>query len=171
MKKKTHESLKKKGWSQEDINKAEKIIAARHRHDKSASIPTSNKVVFWTVFVIIILLNFLISLTLVPFLLVAEKLALNFIIILIAVIFGILFTFLINLAHISRSHHVLAGIIIPVIALLNFVLIAYLANVMNNVLQLTEVRQSPVVIGAIYVVAFIAPFLIDMILRKYFGKE
>jgi hypothetical protein len=92
-------------------------------------------------------------------------------IVVIAVAFGILFTFMINLAHISRKHHAIAGTIIPIIAIINFVLITYLANTMNDVLKLTEVRQNPATIGAIYVIAFIAPFLIDLALRKYFGKE
>lgn len=171
MKRKTIETLKKRGWSIEDIEKAEQIIESRYRMDKSRSIPTSNKIVFWTIFVVIIIANFLISLTLIPFLLVLNKTGLDFIIVVIGVTFGIIFTFMMNLAHISRRHHVTAGIIIPIVAIINFVLITYLANVMNSVLQLTEVRQSPAVIGAIYVIAFIAPFLIDMALRKYFGKE
>ena len=166
MKKKTHEQLKKKGWSEDDIKKAEQIIESRYRHDKSKSIPTSNRIVFWTLFTVILIANFLISLTLIPFLLVLNKTGLDFIIVVIGVAFGILFTFMINLAHISRRHHIIAGTIIPIVAIINFILITYLANVMNNVLQLTEVRQNPLIIGIIYVIAFIAPFIIDSLIRK-----
>ena len=167
MEKRIVETLKKKGWSEEDIKKAHSIIEARYRVDKSRTIPTSNKVVFWSIFIVIIILNFLISLTLIPFLMVLNNMGLNFIIVVIAAIFGILFTFMLNLAHISKKHHTIAGIFIPVIAIFNFFFIVYLTNLMNEVLQLTEVRQNPATIGMIYVIAFIAPYLIDLAIKKY----
>ena len=171
MEKKTVKQLKTKGWSEEDIIKAQEIIEARHRMDKSRSIPTANRIVFWTIFVVIILANFLVSLTLIPFLLVLNKTGLDFIIVVIGLGFGLLFSFLTNISNVDRKHHIIAGIAIPIIALLNFLLMAYLANVMNSFLKLTEVRQNPVTISAVYVIAFIAPFLIDLAIKKYIKEE
>ena len=171
MEKKTIEKLKKRGWNEEEIRKAHSIIESRHRMDKSRSIPTSNRVVFWTIFVSIIILNFLVSLTLVPFLVVFDKIWLDIVLIIIALSFGILFTFMINLGHISRRHQVFAGMIIPIVAIFNFIFITYLANAINEILQLTSVRQSPTTIAVIYVIAFIVPFLISMAFRKYLRKQ
>lgn len=171
MEKKTINNLKRKGWSPEDIRKTEAILESRTRVDKSRSIPTANRIVFWTIFAVMVIANFLVSLTLIPFLLVLNKSGLDLIIIIIGLGFGLMFDFLMNISSVSRSYKLVAGIAVPLIAILNFILITYISNSMNTAIKLTQVEQNPITISAVYVAAFIAPYILDLAIKKYFSKE
>ena len=67
MKKEAVKELKRKGWSEEEIIKAQKIIEARKMQDKSRSHPHSNRILYWSIIFVIIIGNAIISLLLVPF--------------------------------------------------------------------------------------------------------
>ena len=171
MKTETAKKLKEKGWTSEDITSADRIISARTRLDKSRSLPAADRVVFWSVFAVIVVLNFAVSVVLVPFLLVLEKGGLEFIIVIIGLSFGVLFAFLTNLSNISREHQIFAGIFIPLIALFNFILMVYIANRISSSLGIGALQQNPYFIAGIYVVAFIAPYLVDVFLKKVYKKS
>lgn len=167
MKKETIKSLKRKGWSEEDIQKAEKIIEARRVSDKSRSIAYSHRVLYWTVILVVIIGNFVISMLLVPFLLVLNKLALDVLVVVLGLAFGSLFNLLItDIAYISKRHHVIAGITIPVMALLNISVMVHMANAINEVLRISAMRGDPITISIIYVIAFMAPYLWTVLVKK-----
>ncbi len=170
MKKHTIKRLKKRGWSEHEIEKAKQIIKARKKHDKSASIVHTNRLLFWTAFIVIVIGNLLISMFLVPFLIMLDKSGLNLIIVVLGVAFGLLFNFIItDIEHLEKKHHYIAGIIIPIIAIINFFLITRFANKFGQELGI-GVTQDPYIISIIYVIAFIAPFILDRILKKIRGR-
>ena len=170
MKKHTIKRLKKRGWSEQEIAKAESIIKARRRHDKSASIVHANRLLFWLSFTIIIIGNLLISIFLVPFLTMLNRPGIDLIIIGIGLVFGMLFTFIItDIEYLTKKHHYIAVIMIPVIAIINFFLITRFANAFGQALNI-GIRQDPYSISIIYVMAFIAPFILDRLLRKLRGR-
>ena len=129
MKKETIRLLKQKGWSEEDVKKAEKIIESRRMIDKSRTHVYSNRVIYWTIIAVMVLCNFIISLLFVPFLLVLNRLAMNVIIVIIGFAFGSLFTLLIlDVEYVSKTQHFIGGIIIPVLALINISLMTNITN-------------------------------------------
>ena len=167
MKNHTVKLLKKKGWTEEDIEKAESIIAARRLKDKSKSIAHANKLLYWSAFVLIIIGNFIISIALIPFLLVLSRGYLDAIIVVIGFSFGLFFNLILkDMEYISKAHHVITGFGIPLIALLNFFIMTRMANALNNVLQLSIVREDPFSIAAIYTVAFILPYFWTFWIKK-----
>ena len=120
MKEDTIKHLKRKGWSHEDISKAETIIAARRETDKSRTIGHANRVLYWTVIFVIILGNFMISLGLIPVLLALNRLTADIVVVVIGFAFGLLFNLLVtDIEFIIRKHHLMALIIIPLVAFIN----------------------------------------------------
>ena len=160
--------LSKKGWSREDLEKAEEIIEARHHVDKSESNLHMNRVLFWTVFLVMIIGNALVSLLLIPILLVLNKLAADVFVVIIGFAFGMLFNFLIwdIEEHLTKKHHLLAAITIPALAVLNLYGITRIANAINNVFVITIIREDPLITAALYVIAFLTPYLFTLFYKK-----
>jgi len=167
MKNATVKLLKKKGWAEEDIKKAESIIATRRLKDKSKSFDHANKLLYWSAFVLIIIGNFIISMALIPFLLVLSRGYLDVIIVVIGFSFGLFFNLILrDVEYISKVHHIITGFGIPLIALLNFFAMTRIANAINNVLQLSVVREDPFSVAAVYTVAFILPYFWSFWIKK-----
>jgi len=167
MREETLRQLKRKGWSDEDINRAHEIINERHTLDKSRSTEFSNRFVYWSVIILIIIGNFLVSLVLVPVLLVTNKIALDIVIAVLGLTFGLLFNFLItNIEHIERRHHIMAALVIPLLALVNISLMVGIAEAINSVFKFGVVRETPAIAGAIYVIAFILPYLWTVLMKN-----
>jgi len=167
MKKNVVRRLKERGWSEEDIKKTEEIIQKRYREDKSRSTPSMNRVLYWSAVVVIVLGNFIISMFLIPFLLVLRKLTLDIIIITIAFAFGLLFNLLVtDIEHIEKKHHIIILIIVPFIALINFIVMVNIADSLAATLKLPIARENPYFISIIYVAAFILPYLYNLIVKK-----
>ena len=167
MKKSTIELLKKKGWSEKDILEAEKIISSRRLIDKSRGAVYSNRVLFWTVVFVIVLGNFIISILFVPFLLALNKLTLNILAVIIGFAFGSLFNMLIlDVENVSKKHHLIAGIMIPALALINISVMISIANAINDVLKINMVKEDPITISIFYVVAFMVPYLWSVLVKK-----
>ncbi|MBW2981654.1 hypothetical protein KY343_02125 [Candidatus Woesearchaeota archaeon] len=171
MKKRNIRKLKEKGWSEEDIRKTEEIIERRRREDKSRTFISMNRVLYWSAIVVIVLGNFIISIFLIPFLLVLKKLSLDIIIVTIAFAFGLLFNLLItDIEHVEKKHHLFALIMIPLIALINFVIMVNVANSLGKAMNLSFVRENPYFISLLYIVAFILPYLYTLIIKKEYKE-
>ncbi len=164
MRKKTIEGLREKGWSEEDIKEAEEVISKRKREDKSRTGVFMNKVLYWSAIIVIILGNFIISMFLIPFLLVLKKISLDIIIVTIAFAFGLLFNLLVtDIEHMEKKHHIFTLVIVPAIALINFIMMVNISNSIAETINLPITRQNPYFIGVIYVVAFILPYVYTLI--------
>jgi len=167
MRKETIKSLKRKGWNEEDIENAEKIIESRKSKDKSRTFAYSSRVVYWTVIALMVIGNFAISLMLIPFLLVLNKLTMNIVVVLIGLSFGSFFNLLImDIEQVSKKQHIIAGVIIPVLALINIAVIVRIANSINEALGISIVREGPITISILYIVAFMLPYLWSIFVKK-----
>ena len=158
----------KKGWSKEEIKKAEDIIAARVLQDKSRTITPANRILFWSVLFVMIIGNALIAFVLIPLLLVMTKLAMSFFVIVIGFAIGLLFNFLVwdIEEHLTRKHHLLAATIIPILAVINLYGITTISNALNEVFEITAERGDPLMISALYVIAFLLPYLFTLLFKK-----
>lgn len=172
MKKQTIYNLRKKGWKEEEINDAKQIMDESRIKDKSRSSHNSNMVLYWSIIFLAIISNMVISIILIPFLLVINKLALDVIIIVIGFAFGSLFNLVItDIQYVSRKHHIIAGITIPVLALINISTIVKVANAINEVLRLNVIRDNPYTISILYVIAFMLPYLWTLFVKKKWDLE
>jgi len=152
------EKLRMKGWTEEEIIKAEHSLETELKHDAHFS-----KIVFWTSLVIVIIANILVSLMLIPFLIVLNKIILYSIVVILAGVIGFLYTFLIrDIGHLDKKHHVLAGIIIPIIALANVFVMVVASNQFIKDVQAENGPHSPWLTGIVFAVVFIIPYLIDL---------
>lgn len=157
------EELLKKGWTEEEIKKAEAMLEKTEHHDIFFS-----KITFWSALVVIIFANILVSLVLIPFLIVFNKWILYFTVIVLAGIIGFLYNFLIlDIGHLEKKHHLLAGIIVPVLALTNMVLMVLVANKFIADLKVENVPHNPWVIGVVFMAAFIIPYLVDRVRGRH----
>lgn len=153
--------LKEKGWTDEDINKAIKIIESA-KEKKSKTIRIIDSIIYWVVLLVTIVGNLILSIILIPFLLALSHIQLYLIIIIIAVTFGFLFDLLIrDIENLEQKHYIIAGIFIPSIAIIDVYFMVRFANYLMRIMRLSNIQQSPLIVGFVYTIAFITPYLIN----------
>ena len=84
---------------------------------------------------------------------------------------GFLYNFLINdIGHLERKHHILASILVPVLAVLNLVIVVLVSNNLIRDLNVRNNPHNPWILSIIFATAFILPFILDQI-RLYLKKK
>ena len=165
MKPKRKDELKEKGWDTSDIKNAEEILERSTRHDVFLS-----TLVFWSALVVIIFANVVVSFVLVPFLVVFDMWVLYTIIILLAGVVGFLYHFLISdIGHLETKHHILASIIVPVLALANMIVVVVVSNRCIEGVEIKNIPHNPYIIAIVFAVAFILPTIVLQIKNKITG--
>jgi len=154
--------LTEKGWNRRDINKTIKIIekAKKNKHPK---IKILDKSVYWFSLILVIFGNFILSISLIPVLLALKGLSLYLVIITLGISFGLLFELLIRtIEHLKTKHHLFLGIIIPILAVINFIIIS------SNIKKLIGIEnpQNPIIVGSVYTIAFIIPYIFYQVFLK-----
>lgn len=159
--------LKEKGWTQKEISKAIKIISTSEKN-KPKLIVVLDKLVYWFALILAIIGNLIISVVLIPFLLVLNYMQLYFVITIIAFSFGLLFSLLLrDIEGLDKRHHIIAGIFIPCLALINIYVMVNLANYLDKIFKLTKVTHNPVLISIVYAVFFILPYIFYLATKNY----
>lgn len=150
------EKLRQKGWPEQDIKRAGQVLETTHHHDLFLS-----KIVFWSALIVIVFANLIVSLIMIPFLIVFSDWLIYIIIIILAGMIGFLYNFLItDIGYLEKKHHIIAGILIPVIAIANIFAMVFTANKFIATFKLTNVH-NPIIISIIFAVAFILPYFLD----------
>ncbi len=149
--------LKEKGWSDQEIKKAEAALERSERYDLHFS-----KIVFWSAMVVVVFANIVIAGVLIPFLIALNQWVLYSAVVILAGTIGFLYNFLItDIGHLERKHHLWAGILVPLLALGNIIAVVLLANRFIQDAKVQNVQQNPYLIGGMFVVAFILPYVVD----------
>jgi len=157
MPKSLREKLKERGWKEEEIEHALSIMKPQEARS-AIFVNRMNPVLYWSSLVICIIGNFLIAVALIPFLLVLSTMQLYFVIIILAISFGAMFNLLINtIEALDPSHHVIAGVFIPALAVITIYVMVNVANRISFVLK-SPIQQNPVIVSVAYVLAFIIPY-------------
>ena len=157
--------LEQKGWSKKDISKTVGIIeqAKANKHPK---IKILDKLVFWISLAIAIIGNFIISISLIPVLLALGNLPLYAVLITLGAAFGLLFDLLIRtIEHLEAKHHLFLGIIMPITAAINVIIIVAFSNNLEKAINIQN-PHSPLLAGAIYAFAFMLPYLTYQLFLK-----
>ena len=116
---------------------------------------------------ILMFCNFLGVLLLLPFLLVFEGTQLYLVVFLFAIMFGLLFNYLIMaLSHLGDKHHIIAGVVIPILAIIDILVMLELMEML-----IERFRFFPTFDPYVVVVLFIAAFLIPYIFDLFRGKH
>lgn len=161
------QSLREKGWSEEDIQKAVSIIEQHASIDKSGTKHYFNRVIYWFALLVAIIGNMMISVILIPFLLVLQSYQLYLVVMTLAISFGFLFNLLItDIEHVDQKHHIIAGIFIPALAIINVFVMTRISNMMIAAAQLQNVSHNPLLMSAAYVIAFISPYFYHSYISK-----
>lgn len=159
MKLKKREELLAKGWQEQEVKKAEEILEREEKHDVFFS-----KIVFWSAMVVIIFANLLVSLLLIPFLIALNRFFLHAIVVVLAATVGFLYNFLItDIGHLEKKHHIWAGILVPILALANMVVMVIVSNKFIERLEIPIEQHNPLLTAVIFAVAFILPYILDRI--------
>ena len=159
------ERLIEKGWSRKDINKTLKIIekAKKNKHPK---IKILDKSVYWISLLLAIIGNLIVSIALIPVLLALKSFQLYLVIITIGVSFGLLFELLIRtIEHLETKHHIFLSVIIPIIAVVNIIIIVLFSNRLEEMINIQN-PQNPFLIGVVYAVAFMLPYVVYQFFLK-----
>lgn len=158
--------LEEKGWTDKEIKHASHILERAELHDLFFS-----KIVFWSALLVIIFANLVVSLVLIPFLIAFNQIVLYSIVILLGLVIGFLYNFLItDIGYLEKKHHLLAGILLPVLALANMVIMVIISNKFISDLKIVVNEQhNPLLIAVVFAGAFILPYVADRLrlsLRK-----
>jgi|SRR3989339_987519 len=157
------DELINKGWSEEEIKKAEQILNKTEHQDIFFS-----KMIFWSALIVIIFANLLVSVILIPLLVLLNSWGLYLIIAFFGVVVGFLYNFLlINISHLERKHHLLAGIIISSLALINLLFVVIISNRFIQKLNIQNSVHNSLLVGITFVIAFIIPYFISVLRGKH----
>ena len=160
---KKKEALLQKGWSEEEIKKAEAVLEKTESKDIFFS-----RITFWSAIVVTIFANLVLSLALIPFLTVFDQWLLYVIIIFLAGSLGFLYNLLItDIGHLEKKHHFLAGLIIPLLTFINLIAVVLIANHFISTLDPTPSLKNSWLLGIVFALAFITPYFINQIRGKH----
>ncbi len=162
----TVEKLREKGWPEEDIQRAARILQDAPVK-KSPTILVLDKAAYWGGLFLAIIGNFVISVLLIPFLILMKSFYLYLALMFLGVIFGWVFSILMfDIESIKEGQHVVAWIFIPTIALVNVFVMTNLANHVAKLMEITTgIHQAPFV-SVVYVFSFMFPYTLTKMLKK-----
>jgi hypothetical protein len=161
------DKFREKGWSEAEIKRVEKIVHREEKEDVFFS-----KIVFWSALVVIIFANLIVSLIMVPFLIVMNQWMMYLMVVVLAGTIGFLYNFLItDIGHLEKKHHISAGIIVPILAILNMVIVVIISNRFILELDIKNSPFNPFIVSGVFAVAFIVPYLISLFRNKHEFKS
>lgn len=154
-------NLKKKGWNDQEITHAQSILDHRKGHEKHFS-----QIILWSAMIVVLFGNLMVTLILVPFLPLFSLPSALIVTIILATTMGFLYNFLINdIGHLEKKHHIAAGIIVPLLALGNMFLVVLISNTFDSG-KLIANTHSPWILGIVFGVMFILPYLGRKLITK-----
>ncbi|MFH1589996.1 MAG: hypothetical protein ABIB43_05500 [archaeon] len=153
----TRDRLAEKGWSEKEIEHAMNIFekAEKKKRQKSHLL---DKSIYWIALVLMIFGTFAFSTFLIPILVTFQNVSLYFIILLLAASFGVLMSVVIkDIEDLEKHHHLLIFLIVPITAIINFLIVVNIAN--NNPLaHLLSTHHNPFVVGFVYLAGLLIPY-------------
>ena len=157
------QKLAEKGWTKAEILKASSILHGKEDPGQIYFQKQMNPVIYWLTLIVSIIANMVVSVVLVPFLLaVKDSFTLYIIVAILALAFGFFFNLLLtDIEHVDPKHHVIAGIFIPALAIINIIIVVNVTSAIDQVLFGAQFQQNSIAIAAVYVVAFIAPYIVN----------
>jgi len=160
------QKLKKKGWTTGEIDHIEEIFSKAHA-EKPKHIHFIDASMYWIALFLALLGNFVMSIIIIPVLLILSGFWLYLSLFILGMCIGGLLQLLLrDIERHAKTHHILVGLFLPMIALINIYLITELSNFMARVWDFTHAIHQPFFVSIIYVIAFLVPYGLS-VLHKY----
>ena len=157
--------LKKKGWSDAEIEKTLQIFE-KAEEKKRPALVLLDKMVYWMGLLLAIVGNFIISVVLIPILITMPAVLLYITIIILAVTFGLLFSLILgDIGTLNKERLIVTSIFIPMLAVINIFVVVNIANFISERFNL-QLTHNPYLVSLLYVAAFSIPHLIQKIQEK-----
>lgn len=154
-----------KGWSKEEIVRAEKIINKAEKN-KHVNVKRVEKSLYWFVLIIGLLGTVMLSLILIPVLMVNMTYWGYVITGVFGFLLGALIVMIIKDLHwLEHHHHVFISLLIPTLAVFNFFIIVNKVNLLNFSIGLNNFN-NPVFTSLIYLVCFLIPYAAFLLLKR-----
>jgi hypothetical protein len=164
------EKLYEKGWDKEEIEKTVKIFE-EGRNKKSKTILFIDWIAYWSALIIAIIGNMVLSVLLIPFLLVASSSFLYPALAIIGIAFGFVFNIILkDIEQIEKTKHIIIGMFLPALALINVYIITQLSNHLAYLMKLPYGVHKPVIVSIVYSVSFVIPYVITQLLKRAVRK-
>lgn len=130
-----------------------------------------HRIHYWLTLMILTICSFFITIILIPFMLVLNNMAIYFIVIILGLFFGLIFTFVVlDLEHLEKHHHVFAGLFIPLVALINMLVLIILTSRIAAILEI-NIQRDPIIISVLYLGSFVLPYLLYNYARHLNAKK
>jgi hypothetical protein len=151
--------LLEKGWSEEEIENTMGILYAKEKKEKNTEFTSAtHPIIYWVGLIVAIIGNLLLAVTLIPFLMILNSAQLYIILGVVGFVFGSLFNHIIrDIEHVDQSHHIVAGVFIPAIALVTIYIMVGVANRFNEVINNPNPHNA-IILSIVYLVCFSAPY-------------
>lgn len=150
--------LKLKGWTDEDIQHAIKVLekAEKKKHPATFFL---DKMVFIIALLLAVMGNIFIAVRIIPLLVTLNDTFINIILILLGFSFGSLFALLIHdIEKLSFGHHLIASIIMPLTAIFTMFMIVDITNGLTVIEGFKY--HNPWITGIIYAISFLIPYIV-----------
>lgn len=156
------QKLKKKGWSDEELTHAG-IIFSEHQKSHHIVHPIYDKILHWVVYASIMITNIALFLFLMPIILLQSSVFKYLVMAVVAMIFGFTYNWIFhNMTHLTRKHHVLYSILMPIVTIISFLILYYYMRFVMSI-PIEQVLATSI----IYSLFLVIPFYFKQI-RDYF---
>ena len=144
-----------------------KPLKLNYEHKRRAVESHMDKFLYGVSLLILVFCNFLGVLLMLPFLLVFEGTQLYLVIVMFAIIFGLLFNYLIMaLSHLGDKHHIIAGVVIPILAIIDILVMLELMEMLIDRFRFFP-TFDPYVVVVLFIAAFLIPYIFDLFRGKH----
>ena len=158
-------NLQIKGWNEEEIEQA-KVILQRAEEKKHPSLARLEKASYWILFFLIIAGALASAWLIEPILLFATKIQAAIITAVFGLLFGAFASVLVkDLEKLEIHHHILISFIVPVVAIVASIIIVGQVSAAAELLNFS-VLHNPYLLGAIYSIFALLPYLIFIIVQR-----
>jgi len=151
--------LIEKGWSEEEIDRTLNVMYSAEKVKKQEYFAVAtHPIIYWVGLVVAIIGNFLLSVTMIPFLMILNSTQLYIILGIVGFVFGSMFNVIIkDIEHVDQRHHIMAGAFIPALALITTYVMVNVANRFNDIIKNPNPHNA-VILSVVYLVCFSAPY-------------
>lgn len=155
-----HERLRAKGWSEEEIAHAQRV-AKKAQEQKHPAHSFLEVAVFWGLLFLTVIGIFLVSLVIVPLLLALPTSGVLFVLGLLGLVLGTLFSWLIqDIEWVERKHHALNILILAGLGLLS---VWFITGKVRGLAALYGHDHNPWLLAATFAASLLTPYLIHII--------
>ena len=155
--------LLSKGWTASEVARVTRAAAIAEK-TKSKWMLVLDEFLYWGVLLIGVLGNLIFSILIVPILLALDGFSLYSSLVLLGLAFGALMVVVLKEAEKAiYKQHIIAGLFLPALALINVYVMSTLANRFAINVGLAFATHSPVWVSVAYVMGFVTPYVYNIL--------